>query len=447
MERNAKIRQEIKDMDAKETERKKKQEQRRMEKNRSKDGSESSTSQPERSEAVIELIKLVEREAMRLQIIKDEEAKANKAQIKERVRIYGFGNAIPDDAEKRAFSPAARAPPAATSSLTDPTPLKLPRPVIDYMEQARQKQAARVMKMFELLERETMRRQGIKYMDSREAERKKRKYSEAVIEMIELLDREAMRRLEIKYMDAREAERKKKQEQRKKKTAVKNKKQEEKKARDGTPDGQQKAQETRDGDLREKKLDQVAPSTEQQSLSKFQMAVRKSLAEDDFIQMTIDVLHPVPRKERWEFRKALELIRDLSAKRLYELQKIDIQIVLERLPETEFEELNVVGARKEIKKEEPPSPYYLLRMTHERMLQEARVAAIACQNPLVDPNLKPPEPVIDNVEQARQRMAASYQILAELEKEAKRRQEIKDEEAKEPASPPAAGAHQQKSLY
>ena len=65
------------------------------------------------------------------------------------------------------------------------------------MEQARQKQAARVMEMFELLERET-RRQGIKYLDATEAEKKKRKYSEAAIEMFELLDREAMRRLEIK---------------------------------------------------------------------------------------------------------------------------------------------------------------------------------------------------------------------------------------------------------
>ena len=114
-------------------------------------------------------------------------------------------------------------------------------------------------------------------------------------------------------------------------------------------------------------LDQVAPSTEKKSLSKFQMAVRKSWAEDDFIQMATDVLHPAPRKERWEFRKALELIRNLSANRLHKFQKIDIQLVLERLPETEFEELNVVGARKEIKEEEPSSPYYLLRMMHERI--------------------------------------------------------------------------------
>ena len=81
MERNAKIRQEIKDMDAKEAERKKKQEQRGMEKDQSKDGSESSTSQPERSDAVIELIKLVEREAMRLQIIKDKKAKGEKREM------------------------------------------------------------------------------------------------------------------------------------------------------------------------------------------------------------------------------------------------------------------------------------------------------------------------------------------------------------------------------
>ncbi|KAF1748289.1 hypothetical protein GCK72_024756 [Caenorhabditis remanei] len=103
---------------------------------------------------------------------------------------------------------------------------------------------------------------------------------------------------------------------------------------------------------KKKKLDQVAPSTEQQSLSKFQMAVQKSLAKNDFIQMAIDVLHKAPRKERSEFRKVLELRRDLSMHSLTEIQKIDIQIVLDRLQETELEEPNVGEAGQEKKLKE-----------------------------------------------------------------------------------------------